>query len=256
MDTWQYFWHRAFHVNKWLYRNIHSVHHRLYVPYSYGALYNHPVEGFILDSLGAVVSHMASFMTIRQAIVLFAFSTAKTVDDHCGFALPWDPFQFFFGAPPSRIRAERASADHICAGNNADYHDIHHQQFGIKRNFSQPYFIHWVRPASASSDFRSLIDAAGCGARDTHDAGRGVDPAEREESASAHRRARSARQEDRQWRCGRDRGRRVQDGVKGRIPRDRPEGATGVFTVARIVLEVSQHLSFVGLRSLRLAPVP
>lgn len=28
-------------------------------------------------------------------------------------------------------------------GNNADYHDIHHQQFGIKKNFSQPYFVHW-----------------------------------------------------------------------------------------------------------------
>lgn len=28
-------------------------------------------------------------------------------------------------------------------GNNAAYHDIHHQQFGIKKNFSQPYFTHW-----------------------------------------------------------------------------------------------------------------
>lgn len=28
-------------------------------------------------------------------------------------------------------------------GNNAAYHDIHHQQFGIKANFSQPYFTHW-----------------------------------------------------------------------------------------------------------------
>jgi sphinganine C4-monooxygenase len=28
-------------------------------------------------------------------------------------------------------------------GNNADYHDIHHQKAGIKSNFSQPFFIHW-----------------------------------------------------------------------------------------------------------------
>lgn len=39
-------------------------------------------------------------------------------------ALPFDPLQALFG-------------------NNAAYHDIHHQQFGIKRNFSQPYFTHW-----------------------------------------------------------------------------------------------------------------
>lgn len=39
-------------------------------------------------------------------------------------ALPFDPLQVLFG-------------------NNAAYHDIHHQQFGIKKNFSQPYFTHW-----------------------------------------------------------------------------------------------------------------
>ncbi|KAI7955884.1 hypothetical protein MJO29_007283 [Puccinia striiformis f. sp. tritici] len=124
LDTWQYFWHRAFHINQFLYKHIHSVHHRLYCPYSYGALYNHPLEGFILDTLGAVIAHWASGMSVRQATLLFGISTAKTVDDHCGLALPYDPFQHLFG-------------------NNAAYHDIHHQQFGIKKNFSQPYFVHW-----------------------------------------------------------------------------------------------------------------
>jgi sphinganine C4-monooxygenase len=28
-------------------------------------------------------------------------------------------------------------------GNNVAYHDIHHQHYGIKKNFSQPYFTHW-----------------------------------------------------------------------------------------------------------------
>ncbi|MBW0468498.1 hypothetical protein O181_008213 [Austropuccinia psidii MF-1] len=124
LDTWQYFWHRAFHQNHFLYKHIHSVHHRLYCPYSFGALYNHPLEGFVLDSLGAVVAHWASAMSIRQACALFGITTAKTVDDHCGLALPWDPLQHLFG-------------------NNAAYHDIHHQQIGLKKNFSQPYFIHW-----------------------------------------------------------------------------------------------------------------
>lgn len=95
-------------MNKTLYKYIHSVHHRLYVPYAYGALYNHPIEGFLLDTLGAAVAQELTFMTIRQATILFAFSTLKTVDDHSGYALPWDPLQAMFG-------------------NNADYHDIHHQ---------------------------------------------------------------------------------------------------------------------------------
>lgn len=140
LDTWQYFWHRAFHINQFLYKHIHSVHHRLYCPYSFGALYNHPLEGFILDTLGAVIAHWASAMSVRQATLLFGISTAKTVDDHCGLALPFDPLQHLFG-------------------NNAAYHDIHHQQFGIKKNFSQPYFVHWdvlmgTRMTSAEADAR------------------------------------------------------------------------------------------------------
>ncbi|KAG0705584.1 fatty acid hydroxylase superfamily-domain-containing protein, partial [Suillus ampliporus] len=127
VDTWQYFLHRLMHTNKYLYKKIHSVHPQLYVPYAFGALYNHPVEGFLLDSLGAVIAEGAAHLSVRQTIFLFAFSTCKTVDDHCGYSLPFDPFQ-------------------MMSGNNADYHDIHHQTIGIKSNFSQPFFIHWDYP--------------------------------------------------------------------------------------------------------------
>jgi len=124
IDTWQYFLHRAMHMNTFLYKTFHSWHHRLYVPYSYGALYNHPAEGFILDSCGAVIAEWLSGMSLRQATLLFTIATFKTVDDHCGYSLPFDPLQWF-------------------TGNSSDYHDIHHQVIGIKSNFSQPFFVHW-----------------------------------------------------------------------------------------------------------------
>ncbi|KAF9512683.1 hypothetical protein BS47DRAFT_1330171 [Hydnum rufescens UP504] len=124
MDTWQYFIHRFFHTNQYLYRTIHSVHHRLYVPYAFGALYNHWLEGLLLDTLGAAVAHSLASMSMRQAILLFTIATLKTVDDHCGYSLPFDPFQILFP-------------------NKAAYHDIHHRIWGIKYNFSQPFFIHW-----------------------------------------------------------------------------------------------------------------
>lgn len=126
LDTWQYFWHRAMHLNKWMYTNWHARHHRLYVPYAYGALYNHPVEGFVLDTLGAGLAYKVSMLSARGGMLFFVFSTIKTVDDHCGYALPWDPLQ------------------HITS-NNAAYHDIHHQSWGIKSNFSQPFFTIWDR---------------------------------------------------------------------------------------------------------------
>ncbi|KAF2843831.1 C4-hydroxylase [Patellaria atrata CBS 101060] len=124
LDTWQYFLHRFMHMNKWMYTTFHSRHHRLYVPYAYGALYNHPFEGFLLDTLGAGLGYLITGMTTRQGMLFFTCSTVKTVDDHCGYSLPWDPIQ-------------RLSS------NNAAYHDIHHQSFGIKTNFSQPFFTFW-----------------------------------------------------------------------------------------------------------------
>lgn len=126
VDTWQYFLHRAMHMNKWLYTTFHSRHHRLYVPYAYGALYNHPFEGFLLDTLGASIAYKVAGMSTRQGMWFFTGSTFKTVDDHCGYALPFDPLQ--------RLTS-----------NNAGYHDVHHQSWGIKTNFSQPFFTFWDR---------------------------------------------------------------------------------------------------------------
>jgi sphinganine C4-monooxygenase len=124
LDTWQYFLHRAMHQNKWLYTTFHVRHHRLYVPYAYGALYNHPFEGFLLDTLGAGFAYIVVGMTCRQSMWFFTCSTIKTIDDHCGYSIPWDPLQ-------------------LITSNNAGYHDIHHQSWGIKNNFSQPFFTWW-----------------------------------------------------------------------------------------------------------------
>ncbi|XP_058083762.1 sphinganine C4-monooxygenase 1 [Magnolia sinica] len=124
LDTWQYFMHRYMHHNKFLYRHIHSQHHRLVVPYAFGALYNHPLEGLLLDTIGGALSFLLSGMSPRTSIFFFSFATIKTVDDHCGLWLPGNLFHMFFR-------------------NNTAYHDIHHQLYGNKYNFSQPFFVTW-----------------------------------------------------------------------------------------------------------------
>ncbi|CAL9759381.1 unnamed protein product [Musa acuminata subsp. burmannicoides] len=126
LDTWQYFMHRYMHQNKFLYRHIHSQHHRLVVPYAVGALYNHPLEGFLLDTLGGAISFLISGMTPRTSVFFFCFAVMKTIDDHCGLWLPGNIFHIFFQ-------------------NNTAYHDIHHQLQGSKYNYSQPFFSIWDR---------------------------------------------------------------------------------------------------------------
>lgn len=126
LDTWQYFMHRYMHQNKFLYRHIHSHHHRLVVPYAFGALYNHPLEGLLLDTVGGTLAFLTSGMSPWLSIFFFSFATMKTVDDHCGLMLPGNPFHHFFK-------------------NNSAYHDVHHQLYGSKYNFSQPFFVTWDR---------------------------------------------------------------------------------------------------------------
>ncbi|XP_022775903.1 sphinganine C4-monooxygenase 1-like [Durio zibethinus] len=126
LDTWQYFMHRYFHHNKFLYRRFHSHHHKLVVPYAFGAIYNHPLEAFVFDIIGGTLSYILSGMSPRTSIFFFSFATIKSVDDHCGLWLPGNFFHFFFN-------------------NNSAYHDVHHNLYGGKYNFSQPFFVMWDR---------------------------------------------------------------------------------------------------------------
>ena len=113
VDTWQYFLHRAMHMNRWLYLTFHIRHHRLFVPYAFGALYNHPLEGFVLDSMGSALAFKLTGMNVRQGMWFFTLATLKTVDDHGGYRFPWNPL-------------------HWLTDNDAYYHDIHHQSWGLK----------------------------------------------------------------------------------------------------------------------------
>ena len=78
LDAWEYWIHRWMHVNKFLYKYIHSLHHRLYVPYAFGALYNHPVEGLILDTVGTAIAMKVAQLYLREAMFFFVFATMKT----------------------------------------------------------------------------------------------------------------------------------------------------------------------------------
>ncbi|XP_058084355.1 very-long-chain aldehyde decarbonylase GL1-9-like [Magnolia sinica] len=142
MDTWQYFVHRYMHQNKYLYRHIHSQHHRLVVPYAIGALYNHPLEGLLLDTLGGAISFLMSGMTARTAVIFFCFAVIKTVDDHCGLWLPGNVF-------------------HILFQNNTAYHDIHHQLQGTKYNYSQPFFTIWDKLLGTHMPYSLVIRQEG-----------------------------------------------------------------------------------------------
>ena len=87
LDTWQYFIHRYIHLNRFLYKHVHAVHHAQIVPYVYGALYGHPLESLIVDIIGGTLAYLISGMTIRTSIYFFSFSLIKTLDLHSGLCI-------------------------------------------------------------------------------------------------------------------------------------------------------------------------
>ena len=138
-DAWQYFWHRVMHSNKYLYRTairfsrlprplrpstrprqrltraagtFHAQHHAFVVPYAFGAFYDTWAEGFLMDGIGTTLALALSDLTTRQAMWFNTLSTLKGVDDHGGYALPWNPLQWL-------------------GQQDAAFHDVHHQSWGI-----------------------------------------------------------------------------------------------------------------------------
>ncbi|KAL8664073.1 MAG: hypothetical protein Q9202_003365 [Teloschistes flavicans] len=123
VDTWIYFTHRLCHVNRTLYRHVHAQHHRIYVSYAYGAVYAHWLESLFLDILSFVLAGKIARLSPRQSMLFGSAATVKTIGDHCGYVFPWDPLGWF-------------------NRNGAEFHDLHHQSWGLKYNFST-YTVFW-----------------------------------------------------------------------------------------------------------------
>ncbi|KAL0935774.1 Sphingolipid C4-hydroxylase SUR2 [Colletotrichum truncatum] len=128
-DTWAYWVHYFEHMIPFLYRRIHSVHHYNYIPYSYAASYNHPIEGFFNDILGSYLSSRLVGLSDREAMVFFATASVKAVDDHASLELPWNPLNLWG----------------YIFGNGMVHHNIHHQVWGLKvRKLSCPLVLLWL----------------------------------------------------------------------------------------------------------------
>ncbi|MQM04294.1 hypothetical protein Taro_037090 [Colocasia esculenta] len=102
------------------------MHHRLIAPYSYGALYTHPVDTFVGEMVGALMATHVSGMSPRMAGVFISLLSLKSLDDHCGMWFPNHPI-------------------HRWMTNNTAFHILHHQNVGIKYNYSIFYFATWDR---------------------------------------------------------------------------------------------------------------
>ncbi|XP_053575271.1 cholesterol 25-hydroxylase-like protein 1, member 1 [Bombina bombina] len=129
----QYFiWHVLHHKNHWLYKKVHSIHHKYVAPFSWSS---QNLGGYELMTLGFWSStnpvrlgcHPLTSWTCNLV------SICMSVDDHIGYNFPWSlsnvlPFDLYGGAVA---------------------HDMHHQR--PDTNFA-PFFGHWDMIFGTSSN--------------------------------------------------------------------------------------------------------
>ncbi|KQJ89089.1 hypothetical protein BRADI_4g23430v3 [Brachypodium distachyon] len=122
-DGYRYAWHRLAHRSRFLYRKLHSWHHRIVVPYAYGTIYGHPLEALMADTVGVSLALFVSGLSPRATAMFLTLCNIKGIDNHCGVCLMPRFLQPLW--------------------NGAAYHGVHHMPGGVRHNFSDLFFVTW-----------------------------------------------------------------------------------------------------------------
>eukprot|EP00877_Chromochloris_zofingiensis_P009675 jgi/Chrzof1/4961/Cz15g06130.t1 len=95
-DVLTYFYHKACHDNKWLYNNMHYLHHEYMSPNGGSALmYVHPVDIFLSNVL--TLAPMLMYPTYGVTVVIFGlYSLITTTAGHTGLEFENKFLQWLF----------------------------------------------------------------------------------------------------------------------------------------------------------------
>jgi len=77
--------HRFCHTNKTLYQRVHKLHHTWTAPVSYAAIFCHPLEHIICNSIPAAAGPLLCQTHFVTFLVFVFVSLGHTTGVHCGF---------------------------------------------------------------------------------------------------------------------------------------------------------------------------
>ena len=110
LDDFLYYWmHRTLHT-RWLYKHVHSVHHRITAPFALTGNYMHALE-FVWTSTLVLIGPSLVGAHVVTLWIWIVFRQFEAADGHSGYDVPWNPgllFPFYKGPA---------------------YHDFHHRRF-------------------------------------------------------------------------------------------------------------------------------
>lgn len=92
-DVLFYWAHRTLHTFPWLYKHIHSQHHRFTTPISWAAEFAHPVEGILANTIPTLAGPFLLRAHVFTIVVWMMVRMWETLDAHCGFDFPFSPWR-------------------------------------------------------------------------------------------------------------------------------------------------------------------
>ncbi|MFO0695514.1 MAG: sterol desaturase family protein [Polyangiales bacterium] len=116
LDDFLFYWtHRTLHENTFLWKRVHSIHHRIHTPWAITGHYMHPLEFLVTAGLmligpvlvGAHVATLYLWVIVRQW---------EAAEGHSGYDFPLSPTHLFPGS------------------DGALHHDFHHAK--VKGNYA------------------------------------------------------------------------------------------------------------------------
>lgn len=117
IDTIEYATHYIMHKIPFLYKNFHKEHHRLNIPYSFGALYNSSFEAGVTSSMMLYGFYLLG-ISFPEFIAVTTLANIATVLDHS------NELTFF--------------------NYKHKFHHLHHSKYQ-NCNFQQPFFTYYDR---------------------------------------------------------------------------------------------------------------
>ncbi|CAF2116329.1 unnamed protein product [Brassica oleracea] len=127
IEDFVFYWgHRILH-SKWLYKNVHSVHHEYATPFGLTSEYAHPAEILFLG-FATIVGPALTGPHLITLWLWMVLRVLETVEAHCGYHFPWSLSNF------------------LPLYGGADFHDYHHRLLYTKSgNYSSTFvYMDWI----------------------------------------------------------------------------------------------------------------